>query len=69
METDKFKLAQRFISLLTELMVANDTVKFMRLGGAFIGTLNELGQVCNEQEMDIFYNAWKTAGRAMTDKK
>lgn len=69
METDKFKLAQRFISLLTELMVEDNTVKFMHLGGAFIGTLHELGQVCNEQEMDIFCNAWKTAGRAMTDKK
>ena len=50
-------------------MVENDTVKFMHLGGALIGTLHELGQVCNEQEMDTFYDAWKTAGHAMTDKK
>lgn len=69
MERDKFKLAQRFIRLLTKLMVENDTVKFMHLGGALIGTLHELGQVCNEQEMDTFYDAWKTAGHAMTDKK
>ena len=69
METDKFKLAQRFIELLTKLMVEDDIVKFMHLGGALIGTLHELGQVCNEQEMDIFFNAWKTAGHAITDKK
>lgn len=65
MQKDKFKLAQRFIKVLTKLMVEDDLVKFTHLSTALIDTLYELEQVCNEREMDTFYYALKTAGYEM----
>lgn len=65
METDKFKLAQRFIDLLTKLMVEDDLLKFIQLSRVFMHTLHELGKVCNGHEMDTFYNAWKRVGSKM----
>ena len=65
METDKFKLAQRFIELITKLMVEDNIIMFTNLSTALIDTLYELEQVCNEYEMDKFYDALKTAGYEM----
>lgn len=65
METDKFKLAQRFIKVLIKLMLKDDLVEFTHLSTALIDTLYELEQVCNESEMDAFYDALKTAGYEM----
>lgn len=62
METDKFKLAQRFIKVLIKLMLKDDFDEFIHLSTALTDTLYELEQVCNEQEMDAFYDALKTAG-------
>lgn len=46
-------------------MLKDDLVEFTHLSTALIDTLYELEQVCNESEMDAFYDALKTAGYEM----
>lgn len=62
MQRDKFQLSQSFIRVLTKMMVENDLARFTRLTTSLIVTLEELEEVCNDREMQAFYDALKTAG-------
>lgn len=66
MQKDKFQLSQSFIRVLTKMMVENDLVRFTRLTTSLIVTLEALEEVCNDREMQAFYDALKTAGWEMS---
>ena len=66
MQKDKFQLSQSFIRVLTKMMVENDLARFTRLTTSLIVTLEELEEVCNDREMQAFYDALKTAGWEMS---
>ena len=66
MQRDKFTLSQSFIRVLTKMMVENDLARFTRLTTSLIVTLEELEEVCNDREMQAFYDALKTAGWEMS---
>lgn len=63
---DKFQLSQTFIRVLTKMMVENDLERFTHLTTALIDALDELEKVCNDREMQAFYDALKTAGWEMS---
>lgn len=63
---DKFQLSQTFIRVLTKMMVENDLERFTHLTTALIDVLDELEKVCNDREMQAFYDALKTAGWEMS---
>lgn len=62
MKRDKFQLSQSFIRVLTKMMVENDLERFTHLTTGLVDVLDELETVCNDREMDTFYDALKTAG-------
>lgn len=66
MQKDKFQLSQSFIRVLTKMMVENDLERFTHLTTALIDALDELEKVCNDREMQAFYDALKTAGWEMS---
>ena len=66
MQRDKFTLSQSFIRVLTKMMVENDLARFTRLTTSLIVTLEELEEVCNDREIQAFYDALKTAGWEMS---